>query len=63
MSLNNIRAVGDDRQWKDEVERELKSLLDVLKYGKISLRAASATTGGGGGGDPGCRKTSVNPKA
>lgn len=50
MSLNNIRAVGDDRQWKDEVERELKSVLEVLKYGKISLRAASTPTGGGGGG-------------
>ena len=49
MSINNIRAVGDDRQWKDEVERELKSLLDIIKYGKISLRVASTATGGGGG--------------
>jgi hypothetical protein len=49
MSLNNIRAVGDDRQWKDEVERELKSVLDIIKYGKISLRVAGTPTGGGGG--------------
>jgi len=53
MSLNNIRAVGDDRQWKDEVERELKSVLEVIKYGKITIRAAGAATGGGGGGGGG----------
>ena len=50
MSLNNVRAVGDDRQWKDEVERELKSVLDIIKYGKITIRSAGAATGGGGGG-------------
>jgi hypothetical protein len=50
MSLNKIRAVGDDRAWKDEVERELKSLLDIIKYGKITIRAASTSSGGGGGG-------------
>lgn len=50
MSINNIRAVGDDRQWKDEVERELKTLLDIIKYGKISLRSNTTATGGGGGG-------------
>ena len=50
MSINNVRSVGDDRPWKDEVERELKKVWDALKYGKISLRAASATSGGGGGG-------------
>lgn len=51
MSINNVRAVGDDRPWKDEVERELSTIWDTLKYGKISLRASgAATTGGGGGG-------------
>lgn len=50
MAINNVRAVGDDRPWKDEVERELKSIMDALKYGKISLRAVSAASGGGGGG-------------
>jgi len=53
MSINNVRAVGDDRQWKDEVERELKTLLDIIKYGKISLRSATSATGGGGGGGGG----------
>jgi hypothetical protein len=50
MALNNVRAVGDDRPWKDEVERELYKVWDVLRYGKITLRAAGASTGGGGGG-------------
>lgn len=50
MAINNVRAVGDDRPWKDEVERELKSIMDALKYGKISLRAVSASSAGGGGG-------------
>jgi hypothetical protein len=51
MSLNNVRAVGDDRPWKDEVERELAKVWDTLRYGKISLRATGGgTTGGGGGG-------------
>jgi len=50
MSINNVRAVGDDRPWKDEVERELSTIWDTLKYGKISLRAAGAASSGGGGG-------------
>lgn len=56
MSLNNVRAIGDDRPWKDEVEREIKSILNTLRYGKISLRADTGGTtgsGGGGGGDLG----------
>lgn len=34
MSLNNVRAVGDDQDWKDEVERviaELRREILVLK--------------------------------
>jgi len=50
MSINNVRAVGDDRPWKDEVERELKTLLNIIKYGKISLRSISGSTSSGGGG-------------
>ena len=53
MSLNNVRAVGDDRPWKDEVERELGSIWDSLRYGRITLRAVSGSTGGGGGGSTG----------
>lgn len=53
MSINNVRAVGDDRPWKDEVERELKLLLEIIKYGKISVRSATPATGGGGGGGGG----------
>ena len=51
MSINNVRAVGDDRPWKDEVERELFKVWDAIKYGKVSIR--SGTTGGGGGGGVG----------
>lgn len=43
MSLNNIRAVGDDRPWKDEVEREVKSILNTLKYSKTSFRPGTVT--------------------
>lgn len=53
MAINNVRAVGDDRPWKDEVERELKSIMDSLKYGKISLRAVGAASSAGGGGTSG----------
>lgn len=53
MSINNVRAVGDDRPWKDEVEKELAKVWDTFKYGKISLRAASATGSTGGGGTSG----------
>jgi len=60
MSLNNIRAVGDDRQWKDEVERELKSLLEIIKYGKITIRSAGAVTGGGGGGGGGAGADAIS---
>lgn len=61
MSLNNVRAVGDDRPWKDEVERELKGIWDSLKYGKITLRASTGgTTGGGGGGGGGADLSDIS---
>jgi len=58
MSLNNVRALGDDRPWKDEVERELGLIRDALKFGKITLRA-SATSGGGGGGGGGADLSAI----
>jgi len=53
MSINNVRAVGDDRPWKDEVERDLKKIWDAIKYGKLSitLSSSSSVSGAGGGGD------------
>ncbi len=53
MSINHVRAVGDDRPWKDEVERDLQKLWDAIKYGKLSIKLSSTTgtTGGGSGAD------------
>jgi hypothetical protein len=53
MSINNVRAVGDDRPWKDEVERDLKKIWDAIKYGKLSitLSSSSSVSGAGGGAD------------
>lgn len=59
MSINNVRALGDDRRWKDEVELELSKIWDTLKYGKISLRAATGTTTGGGGGGGGAGASAI----
>jgi microcystin-dependent protein len=59
MSLNNVRALGDDRPWKDEVERELAALRDVLKFGKIELRASTTSSGGGGGGGGGADLSAI----
>lgn len=59
MSINNVRALGDDRPWKDEVERELATIWDTLKYGKISLRATGAASSGGGGGGGGADLSAI----
>jgi hypothetical protein len=40
MSLNNVRALGDDRPWKDEVEREVNKIWDTLRYSN-SLTSSS----------------------
>jgi hypothetical protein len=36
MSLNNVRAVGDDRPWKDEVEREVGKIWDSIRFANPS---------------------------
>lgn len=59
MALNNVRPVGDDRPWKDEVEREFRKIWDALKFGKITLRAATTSALSGGGGTSGPGITSI----
>jgi len=39
MPVNNIRAVGDDQQWKTEVEKELQSLKETIAILKIQVNA------------------------
>jgi len=36
MALNNVRAVGDDRPWKDEVEREVNKIWDNIRFANTS---------------------------
>lgn len=40
MSLNNVRAVGDDRPWKDEVEREVNKLWNTVRFNTSSSNAS-----------------------
>jgi microcystin-dependent protein len=42
MSLNNVRAVGDDRPWKDEVEREVNKIWDSMRL-STSTTSSTAT--------------------
>ena len=30
MAINNIRSIGDDQRWKEEVEKELNDLKKIL---------------------------------
>ena len=39
MPLNNIRAVGDDQQWKAEVEKEIQSLKETIAILKNQANA------------------------
>lgn len=38
MSLNNVKAVGDDQDWKAEVERDLKKLKEDRDYAIQQLK-------------------------
>ncbi len=44
MSLNNVRALGDDRPWKDEVEREVNKIWDTLRYSNSSTSSSLSPT-------------------
>lgn len=39
MPINNIRAIGDDQQWKTEVEKEIQALKDTIAILKIQMNA------------------------
>ncbi len=39
MSLNNIQSVGDDQQWKAEVERTIKDLQNQIVFLKSQVNA------------------------
>lgn len=41
MTLNNIIAVGDDQQWKAEVERQIKELQSTVAILNNQLNARS----------------------
>jgi hypothetical protein len=43
MSLNNVRALGDDRPWKDEVEREVNKLWNTVRFNVTSSNGSSTT--------------------
>lgn len=42
MSINNVKAIGDDQDWKREAERELKSLRDDVEFLKKQLENATS---------------------
>ena len=39
MALNNVQAVGDDQQWKTEVERTIRELQRQVEILKAQLNA------------------------
>jgi hypothetical protein len=41
MTLNNIVAIGDDQQWKAEVERQIKELQQTVAILNNQLNARS----------------------